>query len=96
MFPSPLSRAWGAPRKEDTVQPIRPPDLAAIRAARERLNGVAVRTPLVRLDATGLAEPSATQAARLETFPAPVFENPPRSVNLAPPPMIAAGHRRAC
>ena len=35
------------------MQPLTPPTLDDIRAARERLAGVTVRTPLIRLNADG-------------------------------------------
>ena len=58
------------------MKPLEVPDIDAIRAAQERLRTVAVRTPLVRLD----AKPSAARVppgARVD--PEPVFKNPPRA-----------------
>ena len=61
------------------MQTMQPPELAVIRAAQERLRGIAVRTPLVRMDGvTTRPEPSAHDAARLEPLAAAAFRNPPR------------------
>ncbi len=55
------------------MKPLVPPDLGAIRAAQERLRGVAVRTPLVHLDVSDLdVRFKAHDRAR------GVFRNPPR------------------
>lgn len=53
-----MSEPPGASRPESTIEPpaepLTPPSLAEIEAARERIQGVAVRTPLLRLPLDGL------------------------------------------
>src|SRR5256885_9249734 len=54
--PAPPARAHGSSSGVDATMALEAPTLAEIRAARERLAGLALRTPLLRLDVDAPAE----------------------------------------